>query len=268
MANTPMTVLVVGATGSVGRLVVAESIARGHTTRALVRDAARAESSLPAEAQTVVGDVTRPETLPAAVADTDAVVLTLGSDGSAHSSPEDVDYAGVRNLLAALDGLTPRVVLMTAIGITSRSSVYDHLLDWKRRSERLVRASGLPYTIVRPGWFDMNSPGEHRLVFLQGDTRRSGTPSDGAVARDQIAQVLVQALTAPEATGKTFELVAERGLAPGDLGLLFAALDQDAPGALDGVRDEANMPLAREPQRVRDDLAAVRASGSASTAKS
>jgi uncharacterized protein YbjT (DUF2867 family) len=34
--------------------------------------------------------------------------------------------------------------------------------DWKRRGERLVRASGLPYTIVRPGWFDYNDAGQHR----------------------------------------------------------------------------------------------------------
>ncbi|MGW3568062.1 hypothetical protein ACWDSL_30135 [Streptomyces sp. NPDC000941] len=103
----------------------------------------------------------------------------------------------------------------------------------------------------------MNGPDEHRLVFPQGDTRRSGTPSDGVIAREQIAQVLVQALTAPEAVRRSFELVAERGPAPSDLAPLFAALEQDAPGALDAVRDEDNMPLTREPQRVRDDLAAT-----------
>ncbi|MFG3013650.1 hypothetical protein ACGFZB_24985 [Streptomyces cinerochromogenes] len=37
----------------------------------------------------------------------------------------------------------------------------------------------------------------------------------------------------------------------------FAALDQDPPGSLDAVRDEANMPLDGEPQRARDDLDAV-----------
>jgi len=41
--------------------------------------------------------------------------------------------------------------------------------DWKRRAERLVRPSGLPYTIVRPGWFDYNKADEHQLVFLQGE---------------------------------------------------------------------------------------------------
>ncbi|MFD4553924.1 SDR family oxidoreductase [Streptomyces sp. NPDC058469] len=266
MPTHPLTVLVVGATGSIGRLVVTEAIARGHTVRALVRDRAKGAQLLPADAELVVGDVTRPEILPEAVAGADAIVLTLGSFGTGASSPETVDYAGVRNVLtalASLDGVRPRVALMTSIGATTRSSSYGHLLEWKRRSERLVRASGLTYTIVRPGWFDMNGPDEHQMVFLQGDRRRSGAPADGSVARTDIARVLVAALTAPEAAGRTFELVAEQGAAPSDLGPLFAALDQDPPGSLDAVRDEANMPLDGEPQRVRDDLDAVRARAAA-----
>ena len=42
---------------------------------------------------------------------------------------------------------------------------------------------------VGAGWFDYNRPDEHRLVLLQGDTRHSGTPKDGVVARRQIAAV-------------------------------------------------------------------------------
>ncbi|WP_287932057.1 hypothetical protein [Arthrobacter sp.] len=52
----------------------------------------------------------------------------------------------------------------------------------------------------------------------------------------------------------TFELVAEQGPAPDDLGPLFAALDKDMPGSVDGVRDQANMPDNAEPDRVRRDL--------------
>ncbi|WP_069628762.1 SDR family oxidoreductase [Streptomyces niveus] len=259
MTTEPLTVLVVGATGSIGRLVVTEALARGHTVRALVRDTAKGARVLAKEAELVVGDVTRPETLIGAVDGADAIVLTLGSFGTGDSSPEAVDYAGVRNILTALRGQRPRVTLMTSIGVTGRGSAYGHLLEWKRRSERLVRASGLTHTIVRPGWFDMNGPDDHRPVFLQGDRHRSGGPADGAVARNQIARVLVETLTAPEAAGRTFELVAERGSAPDDLGPLFAALDLDEPGTVDAVHDEANMPLADEPQGVRDDLTTVRA---------
>ena len=251
-----MTVLVVGATGSIGRLVVEEAIRQGHAVRALVRTPGKARR-LPPEAQVVRGDVTRPDTLPGAVDGVDAIVFTLGSDGAGKVGAESVDYGGVRNVLGALGSRVARIALMTAIGVTNRTGEYNRATeshDWKRRSERLVRASGLPYTIVRPGWFDYNSPNEHRLVLLQGDTRQAGDSSDGVIARRQIAEVLVHSLGSDYAVRKTFELIATTGPAPDDFDALFAPLDADPHGALDGVRDMANMPMEDEPRRVREEL--------------
>jgi len=259
MTASRMTVLVVGATGSIGRLVVDEAIRQGHAVRALVRNRAKAGQLSP-EAQVVIGDVTQPDTLSRVTDDIGAIVFTLGSDGAGKIGAENVDYGGVRNILTALGSRNARITLMTSIGVTNRTGSYNRTTeahDWKRRSERLVRASGLPYTIVRPGWFDYNGRDEHQLVLLQGDRRRAGDPSDGGVARRQIAEVLVHSLSSDHAVRKTFELVAAAGPAPDDFGSLFAALKVDPPGALDGVRDMANMPLDDEPQRVRDDLQAV-----------
>jgi uncharacterized protein YbjT (DUF2867 family) len=256
MSTAPLNVLVVGATGSIGRLVVDEAIRQGHKVRVLVRDLRRA-GKLPAGAQRVVGDLTRPDTLVAAVDGIDAIVFTHGADGGGKAGAEHVSYGGVRNVLQALRGRPARIALMTAIGVTNRTGSYNRSTeahDWKRRGERLLRASGLPYTIVRPGWFDYNDANQHRLVLLQGDTRQAGDPSDGVVARAQIAEVLVRSLTSANATRKTFELVAERGPATEDFEVLFAALDADISGELDGVRDAPNMPLPQEPERVREDL--------------
>jgi len=253
------TVLVVGATGSIGRLVVEEAIRQGHTVRALVRTPDKARQ-LPAQAHVVTGDITRPETLPGVLDGIDAVVFTHGSDGAGKVGAENVDYGGVRNVLSALGSRKVRIALMTAIGVTNRTGKYNQTTeahDWKRRSERLVRASGLPYTIVRPGWFDYNGPDQHRLVLLQGDTRQAGDSSDGIIARRQIAEVLIHSLVSDHALRKTFELVATTGPAQDNLDALFAPLDADPQGALDGVRDMANQPLENEPERVRKDLDAV-----------
>jgi len=259
MPNPRMTILVVGATGSIGRLVVEEALQQGHAVHALVRTPEKARQ-LPREAQVVLGDVTRADTLPSAVDGIDAIVFTLGSDGAGKVGAESVDYGGVRNVLRALGSRKARIALMTSIGVTNRTGSYNRSTeahDWKRRSERLVRASGLPYTIVRPGWFDYNGPNEHQLVFLQGDTRQAGNSSDGVIARRQIADVLVRSLSPDQALRKTFELVATTGPAPEDFDALFALLDSDPRGSLDGVRDMANMPLEDEPDRVRHDLEAV-----------
>lgn len=267
MSGAKLTVLVIGATGSIGQLVVAEALRQGHAVRALVRNETRARA-LPPEAQLAVGDLTRPETLSAAVEGIDAIVFTHGSDGQSKAAAEQVDYGGVRNVLEALQGRPARIALMTAIGVTNRDGAYNRatqIHDWKRRGERLVRASGRPYTVVRPGWFDYNAADQRRLVFLQGDRRHAGNPSDGVVARRQIAQVLVSSLTSEAARGKSFELVAERGPAPRDLEPLFAALEADAVGSLDAIRDVENMPLAEEPAQVGDDISR-RARGQADAA--
>src|ERR1035437_2053985 len=235
MTNPKLTALVAGATGSIGHLVVEEALRQGHVVRALVRTTEKARK-LPREAQAVIGDVTRPDTLPAAMDGIDAVVFTLGSDGAGKVGAENVDYGGVRNVLRALVSQKVRIALMTSIGVTNRTGSYNRSTeahDWKRRSERLVRASGLPYTIVRPGWFDYNKSDEHQLVFLQGDTRQAGNSSDGVIARQQIAEVLVHSLTSDQAFRKTFELVADTGPPQDDFDALFAALDADPPGALD-----------------------------------
>jgi len=191
----------------------------------------------------------------------DAIVFTHGSDGGGKVGSEAVDYGGVRNVLTALGSRPAHIALMTAIGVTNRTGDYNRRTeahDWKRRSERLVRASGKPYTIVRPGWFDYNKPNEHHLVLLQGDKRQAGDSSDGVIARRQIAEVLVRSLTSPQAERKTFELVAAAGAEQGDFEPLFGALDTDPPGSVDAVHDTPNMPMDDEPQRVRDDRDAVR----------
>ncbi len=252
MTHLPTKILAVGASGSIGALVVAEAIRKGYAVRALVRDPRKARG-LPAGTEIAIGDVTQADTLQAATAGIDAIVFTLGTDGQGSKGAEAVDYGGVRNVLRALGGRKVAIALMTAIGVTDHRSQHD----WKRRAERLVRASGSPYTIVRPAWFDYNAPDQLNMVFMQGDTRHAGNPTDGAISRRQIAQVLVDSLGCPEALRKTFELVAEHGPAQLDLKPLFAALDADMPGSIDGVRDTANLPLAEEPAAIREDLQSI-----------
>ncbi|MFF1574796.1 SDR family oxidoreductase [Leifsonia sp. NPDC058292] len=260
MTEKRPTVLVVGASGSIGRLVVEEALRRGLATRALIRDESKA-AGIPDAAETVIGDLTRADTLQRAVAGIDGVVFTHGAHEGGSAAMEAVDYGAVKNVLAALGDRPARISLMTLIGITNRDGGWNRAneaLDWKRRSERLVRASGRPYTIVRPGWFDRNESDEHRIVLLQGDRPRAEDASDGVIAREQIAEALVDGLTSDAADHKTFDLVAERGAAQTDRDALYAALDADPAGALDGVHDPQNMPLDAEPQRVLADLDAVR----------
>ena len=217
-------VLMVGATGSIGRLAVAAAQRHGLRPRALVRDVRRAERLLPG-VELVRGDLEDAASLRSVVGGADAIVLTHGSGGDPDTRRR-VDYGGVRNLLESLDRARPRVALMTSIYAT-RSDIPGNS-PWKRRSERLLRAGGVPCTIVRPGWFD------------------------------QIAETLVRSLLTDTALGKTFELIAEEGKEPSDWTELFGALKTDESGSVDGVLDPSDLPVEAEPQAVRADLDTVR----------
>ncbi|MFP3926522.1 SDR family oxidoreductase [Pseudomonas sp. W5-36] len=252
MSTDKPVVLVVGASGSIGQPTVAESLRRGYQTRALVRDPSQAKL-FDQGVEVVVGDLTRAETLDKAVAGVTGVIFTHGISGNNAKGAEAVNYGAVRNVLSALKA-PARVALMTTVGVTKPSVGHD----WKRRGERLVRASGLPYTIVRPGWFDYNAADQHQLVMRQGDTHWAGSPADGVISRQQIAQVLVASLTSPAATDKTFELVANRGPAQTDLDPLFSALPADPAGSTDAIGDRDNLASEQEPDSVKRDLEALK----------
>ena len=73
-----MKVLVTGATGKVGHAIASALLDRGDDVRALVRDPERAVSTIPAGVELIAGDVTEPETLPAAVEGRELVFNAMG----------------------------------------------------------------------------------------------------------------------------------------------------------------------------------------------
>jgi hypothetical protein len=138
----------------------------------------------------------------------------------------------------------------------TRASSYNRSTeahDWKRRSERLVRASGHPYTIVRPGWFDYNQSDELRLLLLQGDTRQAGDP---ATVRWRGVRSLRSWY---EASAQTQQCARRLSLSQGmarrrRTSTPVCTLEADSAGSLDGAHDVENMPLGDEPQQVQNDL--------------
>ncbi len=245
-------VLVIGGTGSIGRLVVARLLEVGATPRVLTRDADRARRTLVpvvgTDVEVVAGELTDAAGLAPGLDGVDAVVMTHGAPYGS-GDYEAVDYGAVPTLLEALAGREVRVALMSSIGVTAPRGGARDILDWKRRGERLLRASGLPYTIVRPGWFDAGTASERRADLRQGDRI-----DYGPVRREDVAHALVQALHAPTAIGRTVEVFSVDGPPLEDWAGAFAATDPDTPGLLDGAHDQPGLPLDHEPPTVQADL--------------
>lgn len=108
-----MKLLVVGATGGLGRVAVAAAVQRGHEVTALVRDPAA--SHLPESVLQVRGDVLDPASLSAAVARRDGVLCALGTPSPRKAGTLLAD--GTRNLVEQMTAANvPRLVCVTLLG--------------------------------------------------------------------------------------------------------------------------------------------------------
>ncbi len=166
-------VLVAGATGRTGRLVVSNLLEQGYPVRALVRDMERGHEILGDGVEYAEGDVRDIDSLRAAMQGVASLIITIRSSrkDDPDTGPEFVDYCGVKNLAqAAADTSVQQVVLMSSAGVTHEDHVlnqmFDNLLIWKLRGEDALRASGVDYTIVRPGGL-METPGDETAVVFE-----------------------------------------------------------------------------------------------------
>lgn len=228
-------VLVAGATGRLGLLVVRALQARGVTVLALARDAARARAALPSGAVLVTGDLREPEAFGAALQDVDTIVFaaTATAGGSGANTPQNVDYGGVAGLLRVLGPRRLRqFLLVSSASVTQRlhpHNLWNDILLWKLRGEDLLRASGQPYTIVRPCGLRGYPGGARTIQLTQGDRFAFGY----VIAREDAARVCAAAVGSGAALGKTFEAYNDDA-APVDLERQFGALQSDVtpqPGA-------------------------------------
>ncbi|MFK7960006.1 MAG: SDR family oxidoreductase [Phycisphaerales bacterium] len=154
-ANSPVgpPVLVIGATGVVGRPIVRGLHARGIPVRVMGRDRARAAAASPAGVSVVQGDLADIRSLRQAAAGCRAVVTAVANPLRRRRPRFDPDREGMANLVTALRSIgRPHLVRVSAIAIEAGAD------DWwaasnKLAADDLVATSDLPFTILRPTWF-------------------------------------------------------------------------------------------------------------------
>ena len=227
-------VLVAGASGRAGRYVLQRLKEQGIPLRAMTRSRAAAGQRLGpdfAGVDRVECDVRDPAQVAVAMQGVGRVISVIGANTVGDdNSAEFVDYGGVRNLVAAArQEQVQHFVLLTAIGVTDPAHPFNKAtkgaLGWRLKGEDYLRASGLTYTIVRPGGLVNQPAGQQGLRLDQGDNWRPLLRS--TLSRDDLALVLIESLSQPGARNVTFELVNDPSLAPGAWRQRFATLKPD-----------------------------------------
>jgi uncharacterized protein YbjT (DUF2867 family) len=196
-----MNIALFGATGGTGAQVLSQALAQGQYIRALARTPARIADQVAAAAGRLVviaGDVLDPAPVNDCIQGTDAVICVLGTRMGA----APVEDQGTRVILDAMKGQgVRRLIAVTSLGVgDSRDQLpfvfrafmkltLGRIMAAKEAQEELIRASGLDWTIVRPGGLiDGPATGNYRY----GLDKSIGT---GRISRADVADFVLRQLT-------------------------------------------------------------------------
>lgn len=225
-----MKIAVAGATGYVGEVTVGAISRMGHLPVALVRrgsptvfgakrteqaatpsagdTAASAKELLSAEIAVV--DWQDQESVAHAVHGCDAIIQTIGTTRAQFkygATYEKIDFGTTQSLLrAAVSVGCKRFVLLSSVGAQPNGVAY---LQWKWRTEELVRQSGLEFVVVRPSF--IAGPGRGFNQFLDipllglSLVAKPTAQRYRSIQRDQLARVLARASVDASLSGQTLE---------------------------------------------------------------
>jgi uncharacterized protein YbjT (DUF2867 family) len=202
-----MDVVIVGASGQIARQLAARLIRRGDTVRGVIRSASHAEALQEAGIQPVLVDLeaeSAEDELAHASHGADAVVFAAGAGpGSSAERKWSVDYQGaVHTAVAAARAEVRRLVVISSMGTDEPpedDSIFSVYLRAKAKAEQYIAASGLQYTIIRPGQLT-DDPPTGRVTVARHVER-------GTIPRADVAAMVLEVLGDDSTIGRTFEVV-------------------------------------------------------------
>ena len=242
-------VVVVGATGYIGKAVVRESIRRGYPTKAVVRDKRRAESEPKfSGAEVVETDVTNTKALascpafaPGAV---DVVVSCLASRTGTKSDSYAIDYQATLNCLEAARAAGARhFVLLSAYCVKSAERRDPYALQFqyakKEFEGKLESQDDCSYSIVRPTAFFKSVSGQLEVVdsgapFVYFDLGGGRSATCNPISEADLAIALVDTIADPKRKNKVWNIGGpDNGLSMEEQGKMLAkVLGKEEPKLL------------------------------------
>ncbi|MEM6520564.1 MAG: NAD(P)H-binding protein [Cyanobacteria bacterium P01_C01_bin.70] len=204
-----MKLLVIGATGTLGRQIVRRALDEGHEVKCLVRSFQRGAFLREWGAQLLRGNLCSSQTLPPALEDVDAVI------DAATARPNDaiqkVDWEGKVNLIkAAKEAGISRYIFISILGAEKYPDV--PLMNIKHCTEKFLAQSGLDYTILRPCGFLQGLIGQYAIPILekQGIWIMNGAVPIAYMNTQDIARFAIAALDNPNTVKRSFPLAGSR----------------------------------------------------------
>lgn len=158
-------IAVIGATGVLGKPVTIELVNAGFSVTALVRNLSKAKSMLPNEVNLVEGDLTQMSDIITALTAQEAVYLSLNLNTSFRKDDFHPEIEGLQNILSATyQTHVKRIALLSSL-VMHYQGIEG--FDWwaftiKHNAVKMIRESGIPYTIFYPSTFFENFTDHYR----------------------------------------------------------------------------------------------------------
>ena len=197
-------ILVVGGTGRTGGYAVARLLAAGAKVRGAARDVVRAKTERP-EVEWVTADVKDLRSLKSLAKGCDRVLCAIGANAEADpgNAPELVEFKGIAALAAEAKAAGVKhfaLLSANAVGMTdlNANTPFATTMRFKKQGEEALASSGVPYTILRPTGLWDQPGGQHGIALLS-----RGLAVSAVMCREDVAAVMVQALSTANAAGKT-----------------------------------------------------------------
>jgi uncharacterized protein YbjT (DUF2867 family) len=206
-----MTLLVVGATGTLGRQIARRALDEGKQVRCLVRSPKKAAFLKEWGAELVQGNLCNPESLAAALVGVTEVIDAATARATDSLSIRTVDWDGKLNLIkAAKAANVSRFIFISILDAEKYPTV--PLMDIKHCTEKFLAESGLNYTILRPCGFLQGLIGQYAIPILENQSvwvTGEAAPTAYMDTQD-IAKFAVRALDVPAAENKSLPVVGGR----------------------------------------------------------
>ncbi len=206
-----MTLLIVGATGTLGRQIARRALDEGYQVRCLVRSMRKAAFLKEWGAELVVGNICNPSTLAPALEGVTTVIDAATARATDSASIKRIDWDGqVALIQAAVAAKVDRFIFFSILGAENYPNV--PLMEIKRCTELFLAQSGLNYTILRPAGFMQGLIGQFAIPILEGQpVWMTGESSPIAYMDTQdVAKFAVKAISVPETHNRTFPIVGNR----------------------------------------------------------